>query len=244
MFLLGLDTATPTLSAALVSREHGRDALVARIDVPPPRSHSQLLPQVLLDLLAQTGLAPGDLTAVVCGIGPGSFTGVRIGLATAKGLCYAARIPLVGASSLEAMALAAADETPEGALLLPCIDARKGQVYCAVYRRISSGIAAESGEEVVDPERLVARLRDPSGTHVFGPGRLAYEVLRGLPPPATTVARPDAVALLRCVRTIPAFSKEALFALEPQYVRPSDSEWTLQKKGPVKKPRAHGVPET
>jgi tRNA threonylcarbamoyladenosine biosynthesis protein TsaB len=236
VFLLGLDTATPTLSAALVSREHGRDALVARVDVPPPKSHSQLLPQVLLELLAQAGLAPLELAAVVSGIGPGSFTGVRIGLATAKGLCYAARVPLVGASSLAAMALAAVEETPEGALLLPCIDARKGQVYCAAYRRISSGIATESDEEVVDPERLVARLADPSGVHVFGPGRLAYEVLRRLPPSATTVEAPDAFALVRGVRSIPAFSKEDLFAIEPQYVRPSDSEWTLKKKGSVQKP--------
>jgi tRNA threonylcarbamoyladenosine biosynthesis protein TsaB len=231
MLLLGLDTATLTLTAALVLREGGEDRLLARADVPPPTPHSDLLPRLLGELLAGAGRSPGDLGGVVVGLGPGSFTGLRIGLATAKGLCYASRIPLAGASSLAAMALAAAPDAADGELLVPCLDARKGEVYCGLFRRRGGGVELEGREMALGPEALAARLSGERA-QVFGIGREAYPPLQALPSPATRVRTPDALALVRLARQLPPFDKQAVFALEPHYVRPSDSEWTLKAKKP------------
>lgn len=229
MLLLGLDTATLTLSAALVLREGPDERVLARAERPPPTPHSDLLPELLAQMLAGAGAGARDLTALVIGLGPGSFTGLRIGLATAKGLCYAAGVPLVGASSLAAMALAAAPDAEEGELLVPCLDARKGEVYCGLFRRRGGGIELEGAEMAMRPEALASRVL-PERAQVFGIGRDAYGPLRALAPPRTRIRTPDAVALVRLVGAIPAYDKQALFALEPHYVRPPDSEWTIKPK--------------
>ena len=228
MLLLGLDTATLTLSAALVQREAGQDRVLDRASVEPPTPHSSVLPLLLDQMLSRAGLSPRDLAAVVVGLGPGSFTGLRIGLATAKGLCYAAGIPLCGASSLAAMALAAGEEAPEGALLVPCLDARKGEVYAGFWRKRAGQAEPEAPEVAIGPEALLQRLEE--GAEVFGIGREAYPVLATLPAPRTRVRTPDAAFLVRQVREVVPFGKQAVFALEPHYVRPSDSEWTSKPK--------------
>ncbi len=229
MLLFGLDTATLTLSAALVLREAKGDRVLAKVVRPPPTPHSDLLPGLVAEMLAGAGAAPKDLAAFVIGLGPGSFTGLRIGLATAKGLCYAAGIPLVGASSLAAMALAAAPDAGEGELLVPCLDARKGEVYCGLFRRRGEGVELEGAEMALNPQVLAARLA-AERAQVFGVGRDAYAPLQALAPPATPVLCPDAAALVRLVGAVPAYDKQAAFALEPHYVRPPDSEWTLRPK--------------
>lgn len=227
MIVLGLDTATLTLSAALVERSgSGRDRVLERVSVPPPTPHSALLPSLLVSMLGRAGLGPSDLGAVVVGLGPGSFTGLRIGLATAKGLCYAARVPLVGGSSLAAMASAAAPDCPGGALLVPCLDARKGEVYAGFFRNRPGRPEPEAPEEALTPEALLERLAGERGAVVFGLGRDAYLPLRGLSAPPTAVATPDAEALVRLATVLPPFDRRAVFSLEPHYVRPSDSEWT------------------
>ncbi len=233
MLLLGLDTATLTLSAALVERTGSGDRLVERAVVEPPTSHSTVLPGLLLDLVGTAGRKIADLAAIVVGLGPGSFTGLRISLATTKGLCYSARVPLVGGSSLGAMALAAAPDVPDGTLLVPCLDARKGEVYAGFYRRKGDAVVEESPEAALGPEALLSRLEavPPSPSHpaVFGIGREAYPPLASLPR-STSVHTPDAFALVRRIGEIPAFDAQAVFALEPHYVRPRDSEWTLKQK--------------
>lgn len=228
MLLFGLDTATLTLSAALAERSDSAFKVLDRATVAPPVAHSSVLPGLIEQMLARAGKTPRDLAAVVVGLGPGSFTGLRIGLATAKGMCYAARIPLVGVSSLAAMALAASPDLPDGELLVPCLDARKGEVYAGFYRKGGEGIVAEGPEIAIGPEALMARL--PEGGEVFGIGRDAYPALGRLPPPRTGVRTPDAGALVRLAGEVPAFAKEPVFALEPHYVRPSDSEWTAKSK--------------
>jgi tRNA threonylcarbamoyladenosine biosynthesis protein TsaB len=229
MLLLGLDTATPALSAALVERRPSGDRVLDRGTVEPPITHSSVLPSLLEGMLAKAGARLDDLAAMVVGLGPGSFTGLRIGLATAKGLCWAARIPLVGASSLGSMALAASADVPEGTLLVPCLDARKHQVYAALFRKHGAALKAESPELAAGARELLDRLRGQPAT-LFGLGREAYPELSATPAPATRVRTPDAVALVGLVSSLPPFDASTLFALEPHYVRPSDSEWTAKPK--------------
>ncbi len=229
MLLLGLDTATLTLSAALVQREGGADRVLDRMTVGPPIAHSNVLPKLVEEMLGRLGKGPRDLDAVVVGLGPGSFTGLRISLATAKGLCWAAQVPLVGASSLAAMALAAVPDVEEGTLLVPCLDARKGEVYAGFYRRRGPGVEILEPEAALKPEALLARVGSQPSV-VYGIGRDAYPALSALPPPPTRVKTPDAGALVALCREVPAYSKQAVFALEPHYVRPPDAEWTAKPK--------------
>jgi len=127
--LLAFDTSTPTARVALVSpvgvclAERAKTA--AR--------HSANLLALVDELLREIGISIGGLAAIACGAGPGSFTGLRVGLAVAKGLALPTDRPLVLVSSLEALACDLAVASPEAPLLLPCLDAGKGQVYARLY---------------------------------------------------------------------------------------------------------------
>ncbi len=127
--LLAFDTATPTASVAVWDLEQAR---VLAVREAPVQTHGRALLPLIGEVFEEVGAGPPDLRAVACGIGPGSFTGVRVGLATAKGLAFALGVPLVGVVSLEALALRAAE--PGVALpVLACLDARRGEVYAGGY---------------------------------------------------------------------------------------------------------------
>lgn len=126
MIILALETSTPTPSAALLEDRE----VLAEATLPPGQTHSRTLLALVEKLLQDRKTAVRDLGLIVIGQGPGSFTGLRIGLAAAKGLAWAADKPLVGAPSLETIALAVPlTDQP----LHPLIDARKGQVYSARF---------------------------------------------------------------------------------------------------------------
>jgi tRNA threonylcarbamoyladenosine biosynthesis protein TsaB len=163
MIVLGLDTATFTSSAALVDGEgvvlgegtldtSGRgDDLLVRID----------------EICRQAGVTPRQITAVAVGAGPGSFTGLRIGMATAKGIAFAAGCPLWLVSSLAAMAAELAAEAAgasAGRLLVPVLDARRGEVFAGFfYHRAGEAghavsLAEAAAEQVLAPEALAAAI--------------------------------------------------------------------------------------
>jgi tRNA threonylcarbamoyladenosine biosynthesis protein TsaB len=240
MLVAAVDSATLTLSCALVELSAGASPrLVAerRERAPaagPGNGHSARLPQALLDLLADHGRTLSDVEGWAAGIGPGSFTGLRIGLATLKGLAYAQRRPLAGASSLAAMALEAASSAPAGALLVPLLDAKKGEVYAGFYRAAGGGVEAVQPEAALAPDALAERCRallaaDGAAPLAFGEGYDAYaERLAGrVARLEADVAVPSAaaVAVLAAPRLLgAAFDPMPLFALEPHYVRASEAE--------------------
>ena len=132
MIVLALDTSTRAASVALVDG----DAVLAESNLPPGVTHSRTLLPMIQELLENNGLTFHDPGLVAVGTGPGSFTGLRIGLAAAKGLAWGAGKPLVGVPTLDAMALAwSGDRRP----ICPLIDARKGQLYAALYDQDGSG---------------------------------------------------------------------------------------------------------
>lgn len=238
MLILGIDTATLTLSLALVERDPtGRDRILEQVTFPPPTPHSSLLPAQIEAMLGRAGHALEDLGAIVVGLGPGSFTGLRVGLSTARAMAFARQIPLVGASSLEAMARAVGQRRHlgAGALLVPLLDARKGEVYGGFFRIADQQIAIEVPEFVMPPEQLVERLRGEPRACLFGPGRSAYRALQALDGlggaqragSSAAEPTPEAACLIASVHQIPPYSREAAFALEPHYVRPSDVEWKI-----------------
>lgn len=127
--VLGVDSATPFLSLALWSPTVG---VVAELREQLGREHARRIVPALEELFASGGRHRHEVTAVACGIGPGSYTGLRIGLATAAGLSRALGVPLAGCDTLAAMAFGSLEPAETGIALL---DARRGNVYTGVYRR-------------------------------------------------------------------------------------------------------------
>ncbi len=238
--LLALDTSTLTLSLAVIRLDGAGPAQVlARREEPPGINHSKLLPILVDDALREAGTELADLDGICVGLGPGAFTGLRIALATAKGLAWAASVPLAGASSLEAMALAAARLVPGAKAVVPLLDARKQEVYAGFYRPAAGGVepVGDGPAEVVAPPAAVAeRLRALEGPVVLlGEGYFAYRTLfdeataaNRHPPVAGLPETPPApeVGELAAPRLAP-YAKEAVFALEPHYLRPSEAELGL-----------------
>jgi tRNA threonylcarbamoyladenosine biosynthesis protein TsaB len=252
VLVAALDTATLTLSVALVDlargtaprqrrqrteRAGGPGGREPQASVPPERlTHSALLPKALVELLKEEGRAIADVEGFAIGLGPGSFTGLRIGLATWKGLAYANRRPIAGASSLAAMALAAARDAPDDAVLVPLLDAKKGEVYAGFYRVREGGIVELAGDAALPPASVADRVRDLAGgtALAFGEGYDAYaSVLEpALPRLATGIATPTAEAVASLVwETLlgATYDAQSLFALEPHYVRLSEAELKFPK---------------
>ena len=171
MLLLGLDTATPTVSVAV-----GDGARVlARRDLGPAPSgaggrrsasprHGELLAPAVRDALAEAGVPGAELTHVVCGVGPGPFTGVRVGVVTARVLGLALGVPVVGICTLDALAARA------GQPCLAVIDARRREVYAAAYDahgRRTWGPRVLRPADLADAVGEAPRLAVGPGAHLY-----------------------------------------------------------------------------
>ena len=131
-FILNLETATPVCSVALA-----RDGQMVSIrEVNNGFTHSENITNFIREVCSESGIKPAEIDAVAVSSGPGSYTGLRIGLSTAKGLCYALNKPLIAVSTLQSMCECYLNEyTPDdaNALLIPMIDARRMEVYTAGF---------------------------------------------------------------------------------------------------------------
>lgn len=134
MLTLALESSAKSASAALV--EDGK--LLAQYSQNTGLTHSRTLLPMARDLLENAERKPQELSRVAVAMGPGSFTGVRIGVAAVKGLCWALEIPAVGVSTLEAMAWHGMGQ-PEDTLICCAMDARRNQLYNALFR-ITNGV--------------------------------------------------------------------------------------------------------
>jgi tRNA threonylcarbamoyladenosine biosynthesis protein TsaB len=228
MLVLALDTSTFLGTVAVV-----RDGeLLAEISASVRASHGEtLLPHVQRALeLANVKLGQVDLLAV--GIGPGSFTGVRIGVASAKGLALAEQKPLVGVTSLRTLArgMGAAD-----GLAVPVLVAHKGEVYCAAYGRDEQGeLVEELAPFHAAPAVAAQRLRATAQARTLwiagdGLGRYRDAFVNPLGKPARRAPRycdyPRAACLAHeAERAFECRGADDLAALEPMYLRPSDAK--------------------
>lgn len=169
MKLLALDTATEACSAAL-----WLDGEVeARFEIVG-RDHTQRLIPVVAGLLAEAGLCFSQLDGLVCGVGPGSFAGVRIGVAFAKGVALAHELPVVGVSSLALLAQAAL-AAPGTDSVLAAIDARMGEVYFQAFVRDASGLAQPASEAVVCAPSAARAPAQGAAWQAVGSGWATYQ---------------------------------------------------------------------
>ena len=162
MTLLGLDTSTSAAGACVLRADGEWSEVVAppeRLQRPPAHA-SELMPAVA-DVMSRAKVGWGDLDAIAVGVGPGTFTGLRIGIATARALAGANGLPLRPVSSLAA--LAAGIEAP---LRLPLIDARRGEVFGALYKG-----AERVWPPFVTPPRGAGQAPARGGIHAAGGGR-------------------------------------------------------------------------
>lgn len=144
--ILALDTATEACSAALLARGE----VTQRLEIAP-RGHSGLAPDMAQELLREAGLELAQLDALAVDIGPGAFTGLRIGIGLAQGLAYGAGLKVIPVISLEALAFASAE-----AEALAAIDARMGQVYYGLYRNAPHGLECITPPTLAAPQQVRA----------------------------------------------------------------------------------------
>lgn len=126
--ILSIDSATSSGSVAL--HEDGKMIGIQQYNID--KSHSSLLHVIIEQLIQNCGITMSDLDAIAVSAGPGSYTGLRIGVSTAKGLCFALEKPLIAINTLEAMAFQVAKIIPQQMIFCPMIDARRLEVYCMI----------------------------------------------------------------------------------------------------------------
>jgi tRNA threonylcarbamoyladenosine biosynthesis protein TsaB len=157
MLLLGIDTATRRVGVVLANERGmlGRVEIGGTGDEGPPR-HAETLAPAIAWCCEQCGVAPSQLSAVAVGIGPGMFTGLRVGVTTAKVLAQSLRVPVVPVSSLDLLAYPLRHAS---GLVVATIDARRNELYWAVYRPVPGGVQRTSAYELGSPDDLVAELQ-------------------------------------------------------------------------------------
>lgn len=167
--LLNIDTAIDTSSICL---SNGQDC-IALLSNPSQKDSAAWIQPAIQELLADNGTGFRQLEGVAISNGPGSYTGLRVGMATAKGLCYTLNIPLITISTLKMMTVAVLEEEP--ALYCPMIDARRMEVFTALYDRELNEVmqshnlilSGDSFKEALEKERII----------FFGNGSVKFEKL-------------------------------------------------------------------
>jgi tRNA threonylcarbamoyladenosine biosynthesis protein TsaB len=151
VLILGIDTATDQVSCALGDQ----DGVVAQQQLRAPRRHAEALAPQLASLSDQAGLPLAKVGAVAIDIGPGLFTGLRVGFTTAVTLATALEVPMIGITSLDLLAHAA---HLTDRLVAATVDARRGEVFAALYRPVPGGVQQVTAPDVVRPDELASEL--------------------------------------------------------------------------------------
>lgn len=165
--ILQIETATTACSVAIAAN----GVVTHSKQINQRNIHAEVITLFIDELLKQAGLQYDDLDAVAVSSGPGSYTGLRIGVSTAKGLCFAAEKPLIAVETLEAMADGIGSvyaDIPAAALLCPMIDARRMEVYTALFSTTGERIKPTSAE-IIDENSFAEELKN-STVVFFGDG--------------------------------------------------------------------------
>jgi tRNA threonylcarbamoyladenosine biosynthesis protein TsaB len=167
--IVSIETSTPLCSVAL----HRSGELLCTLETIEEGGHGKRLTRLIEAVCKESGVSLGQLDAVAVSNGPGSYTGLRIGLATAKGLCFALDIPLITLNTLKIMANAWKD-IPKNTLLLPMMDARRMEVYAAVFDGAYNETIVET-QAIILESNSFTNLKQP--IIAFGNGALKWKDL-------------------------------------------------------------------
>jgi tRNA threonylcarbamoyladenosine biosynthesis protein TsaB len=215
MRVLAVDTSSLAGGAALLDG----DALVGEYLLDVRITHSERLMATVDRLLADAGWSVRDVEGLAVAVGPGSFTGLRIGLSTVKGLALALGVPVAAVPTLDAMATS----LPFAALpVCPVLAARRDEVYASLYRWDGASMQREWEYLALPPRALAARLEEPVIVLGDGAAAVASPFVRPMPPPRR-VPSPACVGALGLGR-LRAGDVVAPADLVPLYLRPSEAE--------------------
>ncbi len=230
MTIVGFDTSMPATTACVIA--DGREPIsspvpdAARLAAAPDHS-AELLP-LLARLLDQAGSGWDEVRAIAVGVGPGTFTGLRIGVATARGLAQGLGVPLHPVSSLEALAAGLVGGAAPGRPLLALIDAKRRQVFASLYRAGES-LEREWGPLALDREELLARVGQMTQSPLAA-GDWALESRAQLEAAGIEVPASDsglhAVSAVQICRLGMGVDPAAPEQVNPVYVRVPDAEIT------------------
>ncbi|MFK3939060.1 tRNA (adenosine(37)-N6)-threonylcarbamoyltransferase complex dimerization subunit type 1 TsaB [Alkalihalobacillus sp. NPDC078783] len=229
---LAIDTSSYVLGVAVL-----RDGEVAaELTTHMKKNHSLRLMPAVTDVLAELDLSPKDITKVVVAVGPGSYTGVRIGVTTAKTLAWTLDVPLVGVSSLEVMA-------QQGryfqGTVCPIIDARRNRVYTACYSSLAYGeLSLQGVEQLIEREQLFESLIEQGKPVLFTGSDIALHkdiiqerlgALAHFAPPSKQLPRPSELAALGEAKQ----PVQDVHSLVPNYLQLSEAEakWEEAQRG-------------
>lgn len=220
MRVLAMDTSTFVGTVAVL-----RDGvLLAEWSASVRATHGETLLPHVARALEQAGIAARELDLIAVGIGPGSFTGTRIGMATAKGLALAEGKPVRGVCSLQAIAAG----MPAGELRAVAVDAQKGELYCALYVHTADGPELREAPFHAPPAEAASRLGAHGHVWLAGDGverypEFAAALAHTRAPRLCDVPRAAALAH-EAARDFVRHGASDLASLEPLYVRPSDAK--------------------
>lgn len=227
MYILGIETSTMTGSVAIITE----DRLVAEYTLNTKTTHTERLMSAIDHIVTTASLRIQDIDGIAVGLGPGSFTGLRIGVTTAKSLAYSIQKPIVAIPSLDALA---SQYLFTDLLICPILDARKHEVYTALYRNTGASVARISAYSVIAPEHILREIAEPVlflGDGVF-PYRQDIEITLGqyahFADAVHLLPRGSLIAKLGCERLM-AGEHDDCFALTPLYIRKSDAEIHWEK---------------
>jgi tRNA threonylcarbamoyladenosine biosynthesis protein TsaB len=243
MLTLSLDTTTRAGSVALVDDDGGVDERTG----DPARTHAERLPGDVLSLLASRRLTASQIDVFAVASGPGSFTGLRVGIATIQGLAFVTGRPVVAVSALDALAHIASADAPAGTTIATWMDAHRRDVFAALYRTTDAPLfdpdrtIALEPPSVGDPESTLARWRDRLGVLpaiVVGDGaRLFADAIARAAPDARILAAPMLAGAVGRIAATRARGGGTIgpAAIQPLYVRRPDAEVDRERQ----RARAH-----
>lgn len=241
MLVLGIETSTDLSSVAFGTNER----LIATMSAARGRGHVEFLMPAIEESAARAGHAVRDVTGVAVGLGPGLFTGMRVGIATAKTIAQMLHVPIVGVSSLDLLAYAVRHTDRS---ICACLDAKRNEVFAAFYRAVPGGIAREDEYRSLTADALAAEIvARGDDVLVVGTGATAYADTFGSAGAQVAfgdVRYPRASALIELA--VPRFELEEFTAverLEPLYVRRSDAEIKWEERGvTIERPNRVRIP--
>ena len=225
MRILAVDTATTSCSVAIVDNT----SLLSEFTLAKEETHSKHLMDMIKAALRMSGLNFSDLDGFAVTRGPGSFTGLRIGISTIKGLAVASEKPVVGVSSLETLALQVSYSRD---LICPILDARRGEVYFSRYRFLNGHLKKQTKERVAPPDQAVDDLNE--SCLFVGNGAVVYKEMilekmgefASFAPLIQNTIRASTMAYLSMAK-FENNDTDDIEKILPYYIRKSDAELNL-----------------
>lgn len=228
MLILGLDTSTTTGGVAIITEER----LIANYQLDITVTHSARLFPAIDVILRDVHISLNKLDGIAVAVGPGSFTGLRIGVAAAKSLAYLNKIPLIGISTLDALAF---PFSQTNLLVCSILDALRGEVYAAIYKTKDGKQEKISDDIVISIPKLLEQLQSPCLFTGNGIAKHKQEIqanldeLASFSPLNLQVVLPSSIAELGMQKLSVGIQDDPL-KLEPRYLRRPEAEIVWEKK--------------